>query len=181
MPYSCHESSDQSGSFSNGVLQPYRLLGWWKWMYRLSPYTYLIEGLLGQMIGDYPITCSPIEYVTINPPAGLTCGEYMAPYMSYAGGYLTNPSESAACQFCSTRTTNEFLELNFNIFYSHAWRNVGLLVAFTFFNVSRVHSRSPLLTVTHECIQIFLMYLLTYLFRIRTGPLFPSFKRTRKN
>ncbi|KAG6838733.1 hypothetical protein C0991_009116, partial [Blastosporella zonata] len=32
----------------NGVLQPYRLLGWWQWMYRLSPYTYLIEGLVGQ-------------------------------------------------------------------------------------------------------------------------------------
>jgi hypothetical protein len=33
---------------SNGVLQPYKHLGWWKWMYRVSPYTYLIEGLIGQ-------------------------------------------------------------------------------------------------------------------------------------
>ena len=33
---------------SDGVLQPFRELGWWRWMYRLSPYTYLIEGLLGQ-------------------------------------------------------------------------------------------------------------------------------------
>lgn len=32
---------------SNGVLQPYRQLGWWKWMYRLSPFSYIIEGLLG--------------------------------------------------------------------------------------------------------------------------------------
>ena len=23
----------------NGVLQPFRELGWWKWMYRVSPYT----------------------------------------------------------------------------------------------------------------------------------------------
>ncbi len=30
------------------MLQPFRQLGWWQWMYRLSPYTYLIEGLLGQ-------------------------------------------------------------------------------------------------------------------------------------
>ncbi|KAF8816092.1 hypothetical protein BYT27DRAFT_7248614 [Phlegmacium glaucopus] len=35
--------------FSNGVLQPFRLLGWWRWMYRLSPFTYLIEALLGQV------------------------------------------------------------------------------------------------------------------------------------
>ncbi|MCY0672169.1 ABC transporter permease, partial [Klebsiella pneumoniae] len=32
----------------NGVLQPFSQLGWWQWMYRVSPYTYLIEGLLGQ-------------------------------------------------------------------------------------------------------------------------------------
>ena len=33
---------------SNGVLQPYSQLGWWKWMYRVSPQTYVIEGLVGQ-------------------------------------------------------------------------------------------------------------------------------------
>jgi len=33
---------------SNGVLQPYSQLGWWQWMYHLSPYTYLIGALVGQ-------------------------------------------------------------------------------------------------------------------------------------
>jgi ATP-binding cassette subfamily G (WHITE) protein 2 (SNQ2) len=33
---------------SNGVLQPYQHLGWWKWMYRVSPYTYVIEAVIGQ-------------------------------------------------------------------------------------------------------------------------------------
>jgi hypothetical protein len=33
---------------SNGVLQPFSQLGWWRWMYRVSPFTYLIEGLFGQ-------------------------------------------------------------------------------------------------------------------------------------
>ncbi|KAG2006802.1 multidrug resistance protein 1, variant 2 [Coprinopsis cinerea AmutBmut pab1-1] len=32
----------------DGVVQPYRQLGWWRWMYHLSPYTYLIEGVVGQ-------------------------------------------------------------------------------------------------------------------------------------
>ena len=32
----------------NGVVQPYSHLGWWQWMYRASPYTYLIEGLVSQ-------------------------------------------------------------------------------------------------------------------------------------
>lgn len=34
--------------YSNGVMQPFNQLGWWQWMYYLSPFTYLIEGLLGQ-------------------------------------------------------------------------------------------------------------------------------------
>ena len=32
----------------DGVVQPYSQLGWWRWMYRVSPYTYLIEGLVSQ-------------------------------------------------------------------------------------------------------------------------------------
>ena len=32
----------------NGVVQPYSHLGWWQWMYRISPYTYVIEGLVSQ-------------------------------------------------------------------------------------------------------------------------------------
>src|SRR5688572_26710893 len=95
----------------NGVLQPFSQLGWWQWMYRLSPYTYLIEGLLGQAIGEQQIVCSPIELVTIVPPEGTTCAAYMAPYIARAGGYLEG------CGYCSTRTTNEFLEMNFNIFW----------------------------------------------------------------
>ncbi|KAF8957821.1 pleiotropic drug resistance ABC transporter [Flammula alnicola] len=114
--------------------QPFRQLGWWKWMYRLSPYTYLIEGLLGQAVGRQQINCSAVEFVTINPPSGMTCEQYMAPYMSFAGGYLTNPAASTACEFCSVRTTDQFLEHAFNIFYHHHWRNIGILVAFIFFN-----------------------------------------------
>ena len=31
-------------------MQPYMHLGWWKWMYRTSPWTYLLEGFVGQGI-----------------------------------------------------------------------------------------------------------------------------------
>jgi len=145
----------------NGVLQPFRQLGWWQWMYRLSPYTYLIEGLLGQAIGQQLVNCSPVEFVPINPPSGMTCGQYMQPFISFAGGYLTNPEASTSCQFCSVRTTDQFLAAGFNIFYRHHWRNFGFMMAFTVFNIC--------------CIYIF-----TYLFRIRTGSLLPTFKRSAK-
>ncbi|PPQ74645.1 hypothetical protein CVT26_005690 [Gymnopilus dilepis] len=142
----------------NGVLQPFRALGWWRWMYRLSPYTYLIEGLLGQAIGHQEVNCSPVEFVPVNPPSGMTCQQYMGPYMSFAGGYLSNPDATSMCQFCSTRTTDQFLGASFNIFYEHHWRNFGILVAFVGFNV-------------------FLLFSLTYIFRIRKGNILPSFKR----
>ncbi|KAJ3515824.1 hypothetical protein NLJ89_g1517 [Agrocybe chaxingu] len=114
----------------NGVMQPYRELGWWKWMYRLSPYTYLIEGTVGEIMGRRSVRCSPIEFVNLNPPSGLTCGQYMANFISFAGGYLTNPDALSDCQFCSLETTDQFLGSGFNIFYDHRWRNVGIMAAF---------------------------------------------------
>lgn len=139
--------------YSNGVLQPYRQLNWWRWMYRVSPYTYLIEGLLGQgmlyfflvdtsyidrkmkAVGHMDINCSSKELSKLSPPSGLTCGEYMQNYIAASGGYLTNPNDTSDCMFCSSRTTDQFLSSSFNIFYSHHWRNFGLLFAYICFNV----------------------------------------------
>ncbi|KIJ59901.1 hypothetical protein HYDPIDRAFT_32776 [Hydnomerulius pinastri MD-312] len=142
----------------NGVLQPFSQLGWWRWMYRVSPYTYLIEGLLGQAIGHQPISCASTELVTLQPPSGLTCGAYMGPYMSVAGGYLTDPNATSACEYCPFATTDQFMMLSFNIEYSHHWRNFGILLGVTVFN-------------------IFAIFALTYLFRIRTGNPLESIRR----
>jgi len=145
----------------NGVLQPFRQLHWWSWMYRLSPYTYVIEGLLGQAIGRQEVNCAAVEFVTLEPPLG-TCGDYMAKFIAASGGYLTNPDATSACQFCAVRTTDQFLANNFNIFYSHRWRNIGFLVAYIMFNVAAT-------------------YYFTYVFRIRTKSLLTVFKiRSRK-
>ncbi|KAI0827349.1 pleiotropic drug resistance ABC transporter [Trametes gibbosa] len=141
----------------NGVMQPYSQLGWWQWMYRLSPYTYLIEALLGQALGKQPIECSTVELVTIQPPSGQTCSQYMDNYISFAGGYITNPDATSGCQYCTFASTDAFLGTSFNIFYSHHWRNLGIFVAFIFFNV-------------------FAIYSLTYIFRVRSGSMFGSIK-----
>ncbi|OJT05939.1 Brefeldin A resistance protein [Trametes pubescens] len=141
----------------DGVIQPYRALGWWQWMYRLSPYTYLIEALLGQALGKQPIECSAIELVTIQPPSGQTCSQYMNPYISAAGGYLTNPDATNNCGYCSFDSTDAFLGQSFNIFYSNHWRDLGIFVAFIIFNIACIYS-------------------FTYLFRVRTGSFFGSLK-----
>ena len=87
-------------------------------------------------MGHQEINCSSVEIVKLNPPSGQTCGDYLQKYISNNGGYLLDPSATSACEFCSTRTTDEFLGSNFNIFYDHHWRNLALLCAFTVFNAS---------------------------------------------
>ncbi|KAF4598086.1 hypothetical protein EYR38_006480 [Pleurotus pulmonarius] len=140
-----------------GVLQPYRLLGWWQWMYHLSPFTYYIEGILGQALGRSPIVCSDIEYVTVNPPAGQTCSQFFQQYISLAGGYLEFPDASSGCRFCAFASTDEFLLSSFNITYNHRWRNFGIMFAFILFNFVSI-------------------YVLSYIFRFREGSIFASVK-----
>ncbi|THU82570.1 hypothetical protein K435DRAFT_446226 [Dendrothele bispora CBS 962.96] len=144
----------------NGVVQPFRQLGWWKWMYRVSPYTYLIEGVLGQAIGHQDIRCSDLELVTLNPPSGQTCSNYMDRYISSFGGYLANPDATSSCQFCPTNSTDTYLSSSFNIFYSHHWRNLGLVCVFIAFN-------------------IFAMFAFTWWFRIRTRSIAELLRRRK--
>ncbi|KAG2356782.1 pleiotropic drug resistance ABC transporter [Suillus spraguei] len=142
----------------NGVLQPFSKLGWWKWMYRVAPFTYLVEGLLSQAISGQAIVCSSTELVPIVSPPNLSCAEFMDPFMSYAGGYLANPNSTSTCLYCPFKTTDEYLYAGFNIQYSHHWRDVGIMAGVTLFNVAAI-------------------FVLTYIFRIRKGNILPWLKR----
>ncbi|KAJ7196400.1 pleiotropic drug resistance ABC transporter [Mycena pura] len=144
----------------NGVIQPFRALGWWQWMYRVSPFTYLVEGLLGQALGKHDVTCAAVELLKVDPPSGQTCGTYFAQYISSSGGYLTNSDATSACEFCSTATTDQLLGPSFNIVYSHHWRDAGLMFVYIGFNIMA-------------------LYALTYFFRIRTTSIFAIFKRRK--
>jgi len=86
-------------------------------------------------IGHQTIQCSDVELVQLNPPSGMSCAQYLNPFISIAGGYLINPDATSACSFCSMSTADQFLASGFNIFYNHAWRNFGLLFAYIVFNV----------------------------------------------
>jgi ATP-binding cassette, subfamily G (WHITE), member 2, SNQ2 len=133
-------------------LQPYRALGWWQWMYHVSPFTYFIEGLLGQgslyafftcimlifslAIGGSNINCAEHEFVPIIPPSGSTCGQYMDNFITFAGGYLVDSNATSTCSFCPYRTTDDYMLAGFNIQYSHHWRDLGIMLGITAFNVS---------------------------------------------
>lgn len=119
-----------------GVLQtPQALPGFWIFMYRVSPFTYLVEGMLSTGIANQAVTCATNEYLTFNPPSGETCKTYMAEYIKYAGGYLADPSATSNCQYCTYDSTNVFLEA-VSASYAHSWRDFGILAVFIVFNMA---------------------------------------------
>lgn len=108
--------------------------GFWIFMYRVSPFTYIVEGLIVTGLANTRVTCSDIELVTFQPGTGQTCGAYMQEYISAAGGYLADPNATADCQFCAIESTNDFLAL-VSTSYSNRWRDYGILWAFIIANV----------------------------------------------
>ncbi|KAL1964841.1 hypothetical protein VTN77DRAFT_6343 [Rasamsonia byssochlamydoides] len=119
-----------------GVLAtPTALPGFWIFMYRVSPFTYLVSAVLSTGLAQTKVVCAENEILRLAPPAGQTCGGFLGPYMSYAGGYLVNnPSNTTVCEFCTVSTTDAFLA-QLDIYYSDRWRNVGILFVYVGFNI----------------------------------------------
>ena len=128
--------------FTSVYLQLHRILatpqalpGFWIFMYRVSPFTYLVSAILSVGVANTTVRCSAIELLRFNPLPNDTCASYMSSYMSYAGGYLTNPDATENCAFCPLSDTNTFLNL-LNSPYSDRWRNFGILWVYVVFNVA---------------------------------------------
>ncbi|KAF4470632.1 ABC-2 type transporter [Fusarium albosuccineum] len=119
-----------------GVLAgPKDLPGFWIFMYRVNPFTYVVEGFLGTTLANAPVTCADNEILTFRSPEGSTCAEYMSDYISVAGGQLVNSShDSTECSFCPVADTNAFLA-SINVDWAHRWRNFGLLWVYIVFNI----------------------------------------------
>ncbi|KFA54267.1 hypothetical protein S40293_07806 [Stachybotrys chartarum IBT 40293] len=121
-----------------GILAgPDDLPGFWIFMYRVNPFTYVVEGFLGTTLANAPVECASNEIVTFSPPGDNTCEDYMSDYMSISGGYLANDSGSSTdqCQYCSISGTNDFLA-GINVSYDNRWRNLGLLWVYIVFNIA---------------------------------------------
>jgi ATP-binding cassette subfamily G (WHITE) protein 2 (PDR) len=119
----------------NGVMQsPTALPGFWIFMYRVSPFTYWIGGIVAAQLHGKVIECSQAELSVFNPPAGQTCGQYLAAYLQVAPGTLQNPNAIADCAYCQLGQADQFLEGS-NIYYSQVWRNFGIFWAYIGFNI----------------------------------------------
>ena len=104
-------------------------------MYRVSPFTYLVDGMISTGVANQEVHCADNEYLTFSPPSGQTCGAYMQPYIAQAGGYLQDSDALQNCKFCTYDSTNIFLA-GISANYKDAWRNYGILWVFIIFNVA---------------------------------------------
>lgn len=105
----------------------------WIFMYRVSPFTYLVDAMLSVAVADTKVVCARNEYRHFLPKAGQTCGEYMQPWISKMGGYLLDNSTTSECSYCSIDSTNQYLSA-IGSSYHKRWRNFGLIWAYILFN-----------------------------------------------
>lgn len=121
--------------FCGVLVGPKALPGFWIFMYRLSPFTYLIDGMLSTAVAHTNVVCAKNEYLTITPPSGQTCGDFMRSYINANGGYLQNVNATTDCSFCQISSTDTFLS-SVSSHPRYMWRNFGLLWAYIAFNIA---------------------------------------------
>lgn len=120
--------------FCGVLVGPDDLPRFWIFMYRVNPFTYIVDGLMATALGRAPAHCASNEYLVFNSPDNVSCGEYMRPYMEAAGGYLLDPGATAGCEFCQIDNTDQFLS-TISSDFGRRWRNLGLLWVYIAFNL----------------------------------------------
>jgi ATP-binding cassette subfamily G (WHITE) protein 2 (PDR) len=115
------------------VLVPLKdLLKFWHFVYRASPLTYFIDGMV--VAENTAIKCADIEILHINPPARKTCGDYLSDWISTAGGYLKYPTTRHDYEYFPVSDTNILLS-NTGITVGDRWHNFAYLTVYVVFNV----------------------------------------------
>jgi len=120
----------------NGVFQPPSTLpSFWIFMYRVSPMSYFVGGILSTGLHDRQVTCSANELSVMQPITGYTCGKYLQEYATAAGGLVYNPNATENCEYCSFYVADQYLG-TVSIYWSERWRNYGIIFSYIIFNMS---------------------------------------------
>ncbi|KAL4783840.1 ABC-2 type transporter-domain-containing protein [Aspergillus varians] len=127
----------------NGIIVPYDQIQvfWRYWLYYLSPFTYLLSGMVKAVISGTEITCSTSDLTTFNPPLNETCGSYALSWVTSVSAQLLNPDARESCQVCRYTTGDQYLE-TFALGgdrFGGKWGSWGIFVAFTVLNLALVY------------------------------------------
>lgn len=118
-----------------GVLaSPDTLPGFWIFMYRVSPFTYLVSAILSTGLALNKVECAANEFVHFQAPAGQTCSQWVAAYQERAPGYLGDTTAVTNCSYCPLDSTDQFLSA-VSSSYDTRWRDFGIIWAFIIFNI----------------------------------------------
>ena len=123
-----------------GVVQPPDQLPhfWRVWMFPLSPFTHIVEGMMGNALFKERVRCAPGEFNQIVPPAGQTCNQYLGNFTSSleeppvpGNGYYEDAS--GACNYCAMREGEDYLR-SIMLSSENRYKDLGYLVAYIAFN-----------------------------------------------
>jgi ATP-binding cassette subfamily G (WHITE) protein 2 (PDR) len=121
-------------AFCGVMVKKEDLPGFWIFMYRCSPFTYLVSVILANALAKSPVVCASNELLVFKPVKDYTCSQYLGPYMKVAGGYLLDENAKDYCQFCPMKTTDVFLD-SIHADYDKRGRNIGIFICFIAINV----------------------------------------------
>ncbi|GKT65447.1 ABC-2 type transporter [Colletotrichum tofieldiae] len=139
------ETAEAGGNIANllfmlclifcGVLaNPDSIPRFWIFMYRISPFTYIVSGMLSTAVANTEVVCAANEFLHFDPPSGETCMQFMSDYIQQRGGYLFDNNATTDCQFCTIQYTNVFLA-GVKSDYADRWRNFGIAWVYIIFNI----------------------------------------------
>jgi ATP-binding cassette subfamily G (WHITE) protein 2 (SNQ2) len=106
------------------------------WMYYLSPFTYLLEGMLSLVVHNVPIICSTKELAIFSAPPNQSCQAYAGDFAQQSGGYVQTQPDGQ-CGYCQYSTGDAFAA-GFNVYYRNLWRDFGFFWAYILFNFAVV-------------------------------------------
>lgn len=116
------------------LVTPEALPRFWHFMYRATPVTYFVNAIVSTGLAGVPIECSARETFSFDPPPGQSCAFYLRDYIMQSGGILLNPAATRHCNFCPVSSTDAVIA-RFGIFYHDRWRDFGITLAYSTFNV----------------------------------------------
>ncbi|PVH97056.1 P-loop containing nucleoside triphosphate hydrolase protein [Periconia macrospinosa] len=104
--------------FCGILIAPADLPKFWKFMYRVSPATYLVNGMVIAGIANTNITCSSTELLHIELPHG---------WVGSCSGYVVDEVHGSGrgCMYCALTDVNHFL-MNRDVNASDGWKYAGL-------------------------------------------------------
>ncbi|KAL4789312.1 P-loop containing nucleoside triphosphate hydrolase protein [Aspergillus venezuelensis] len=115
-----------------GVVVPYAQINvfWRYWLCYLDPFTYLIGGLLGEVLWDTEVQCADSEWVKIEIPSNETCGSYLGSFIEASGGYVRDAASTASCEYCKYAVGSKYAaQFNLKAKY-YSWRDTGITALF---------------------------------------------------